>query len=250
MFTHEPGGAEGPNGPILAEEGIGEHAAASGKEGLEGILLFGGQVGDFSSEIGCTDGLVEALGGFAEGQAGKIDAPLLANDSQQGDVVLEQRDPERAHDNAATESEKSPNDRVNRQYQDYYTVFTPPSKHDILPLRQPNGLTGHAEGATIDGQWLRVRKALSPFIHLDMDENRQAELVGQLAERIQSWGLSGLVSVLLDALEPFAFVGGQLLWILQPTLGLLVDRDRIAEYAMMLERPEAYAQLRAQIKES
>jgi hypothetical protein len=83
-----------------------------------------------------------------------------------------------------------------------------------------------------------------------MDENRQAELVGQLTRRIQSWGLSGLVSVLLDALEPFAFVGGQLLWIAKPTLGLFVDGDRIAEYASILERPEAYDLLRAQIKES
>jgi len=83
-----------------------------------------------------------------------------------------------------------------------------------------------------------------------MDENRQAELVEQLARRIQSWGLSGLVGVLLDALKPFAFVGGQLLWIAQPTLGLLVDGDRIAEYAAMLEHPDVYDLLRAQIKES
>ena len=81
-------------------------------------------------------------------------------------------------------------------------------------------------------------------------ENRQAELAGQLARRIQRWGLGGPVSVILDALEPFAFVGGQLLWILQPTLGLLVNRERIAEFALMLERPEALRLLRAQLKES
>jgi hypothetical protein len=58
------------------------------------------------------------------------------------------------------------------------------------------------------------------------------------------------VSLLLDALEPFAFVGGQLLWILQPTLGLLIGAERIAEYALMLERPETVKLLRAQIEES
>jgi hypothetical protein len=83
-----------------------------------------------------------------------------------------------------------------------------------------------------------------------MDEIRQAELAGQLARRIQSRGLGGLATLILDALEPFAFIGGQLLWILQPTLGLVVDRDRIAEVAMLLEQPEAYDRLRTELRES
>lgn len=96
---------------------------------------------------------------------------------------------------------------------------------------------------------VKVRTARSPFTDVEMDGSRQEELAGQLARRIQSWGLSGLVSVLLDILEPFAFVGGQLLWVMKPTLGLLVDGNRIAEYAVMLERPEAYNLLREQITE-
>jgi hypothetical protein len=94
-----------------------------------------------------------------------------------------------------------------------------------------------------------VRKALSPYTDVEIDENRQAELVGQLARRIRGWGLSGPVSILLDTLEPFAFVGGQILWVIQPTLSLVVDGHRVAEYAVMLERPEAYKLLQAQIKE-
>jgi hypothetical protein len=250
MFAHQSGRAKRADGPISAQERIGHHLTTGSEEGLKGSQFVGGQVSHLGRQIHLTDRIIEALGRLPERETGKVNAPLLANHSQEGDIVLEQRNSERAHDSAVTKGDNSQYNRVDSDYQDYYTVFTPPSKHDILPLRQPNGLTGHAGRATIDGLWLRVRKALSPYIHLEMDENRQAELAGQLARRIQRWGLGGPVSVILDALEPFAFVGGQLLWILQPTLGLLVGSERIAEYALMLERPEGLKLLRAQLKES
>jgi hypothetical protein len=82
-----------------------------------------------------------------------------------------------------------------------------------------------------------------------MNESRQAELVDQMVERIQGWGVAGLVRTLLDGIRPLAFIGGQALWIAQPTLGVLMDTDKVADYARLLERPEAIDLLRTRLEE-
>lgn len=82
-----------------------------------------------------------------------------------------------------------------------------------------------------------------------MNESRQAELVDQIAERIQQWGAAGLVSALLDGIRPLAFVGGQALWVAQPALGMVMDTDKVADYARLLERPEAFDLLRTRLEE-
>lgn len=82
-----------------------------------------------------------------------------------------------------------------------------------------------------------------------MNESRQAELVDQIAERIQQWGATGLVSALLDGIRPLAFVGGQALWVAQPALGMVMDTDKVADYARLLERPETFDLLRARLEE-
>ncbi len=81
-----------------------------------------------------------------------------------------------------------------------------------------------------------------------MDEIRQAELVEQIAARIHRWGLGALAGVVLDVARPLAFVGGQALWVAQPALGTLMGREQVAEYAQLLERPEALTLLRAQLE--
>ena len=53
-----------------------------------------------------------------------------------------------------------------------------------------------------------------------MNDIRQAELVDQIVERVRHWGVTGLASALLDGIRPVAFLGGQALWVAQPTLGL------------------------------
>ena len=82
-----------------------------------------------------------------------------------------------------------------------------------------------------------------------MDEVRQTELVDRVAERVRRWGLSGLASALLDSLHPLAFVAGQLLWVAQPALDLVVGTDQVAEVARLLEQPETLSLLRARLEE-
>jgi len=82
-----------------------------------------------------------------------------------------------------------------------------------------------------------------------MNEFRQAELVNQIAERIRVWGATGLVSALLDAARPIAFIGGQMLWVAQPALSVFMDGEQVAEYARLLERPEALDLLRTRLEE-
>ncbi len=83
-----------------------------------------------------------------------------------------------------------------------------------------------------------------------MDKVRQKELVDQIAERIHRWGMSGLASIFLDAFRPLAFMGGQALWVAQPTLNLLMDNDQVADLAQLLEQPEALTMLRARLEEA
>jgi len=78
---------------------------------------------------------------------------------------------------------------------------------------------------------------------------RQEELVDQIAERIHRWNMSGLASTFLDAFRPLAFIGGQALWVAQPTLSLLINSDRLADLARLLEEPEALDLLLTRLEE-
>jgi hypothetical protein len=65
------------------------------------------------------------------------------------------------------------------------------------------------------------------------------DFVEQAAEAIRQHGLRLPALVVLEASRPFAFLGGQLLWVLQPTLGFLMPRVAIGEFARLLENPKA-----------
>lgn len=54
----------------------------------------------------------------------------------------------------------------------------------------------------------------------------------------------GLLNLCLDVLEPFGPFAAQFLYVLQPTLGLVLDRDRIGAWAHRLETPEGLESLR------
>lgn len=82
-----------------------------------------------------------------------------------------------------------------------------------------------------------------------MNEPVQIELVNQIVKRVQSWGAVSLVSALLDAGRPLAFLGGQALWVAQPALSVFMDPQRVADYAHLLERPEALDLLRSRLEE-
>lgn len=57
---------------------------------------------------------------------------------------------------------------------------------------------------------------------------------------------SEIVMALLEVLEPFSIFAAQLLWVAQPSLSILIDRERISGWAELLEDPQRIAQLREQ----
>ena len=74
----------------------------------------------------------------------------------------------------------------------------------------------------------------------DLEKQR---LVSQLADILCDRGLDSTVLIGLETGRPFAFLFGQLLWVLQPVMGLVMPRERIAQFAVILEDPKALNQL-------
>ena len=74
------------------------------------------------------------------------------------------------------------------------------------------------------------------------------EFVVQLADAICTHGLRLPVLAGLEAGRPFSFVGGQLLWLLQPFLGLVISREKIGQAARLMEEPEGIDELIDQLE--
>ena len=66
---------------------------------------------------------------------------------------------------------------------------------------------------------------------------------GALATAISTAGMAGPASTVLRMMRPVAWIGGQLLWVLQPLLGTLGVRHKnplsLPGFANLLEREEA-----------
>jgi hypothetical protein len=71
----------------------------------------------------------------------------------------------------------------------------------------------------------------------------QDVFLDRLADAVQRYGLRTPTLLALDAGRPLAFVGGQLLWLLQPALSLLVSGQHVAQLAQVLEKPETVSAL-------
>ena len=67
----------------------------------------------------------------------------------------------------------------------------------------------------------------------------QDVFLDRLADVVQRYGLRGPALMVLDAGRPLTFLGGQMLWLLQPALSLLVPGKQVAQLAHVLEKPEA-----------
>jgi len=67
------------------------------------------------------------------------------------------------------------------------------------------------------------------------------------ADHLRAARLDGPVGALLDAAEPLGPLGAQLLWIVQPALGLLLPREDVGALARLLDAPGGVAWLRAQL---
>lgn len=73
----------------------------------------------------------------------------------------------------------------------------------------------------------------------------------QATARWQVWlhrhGLEGLAGAFLEASEPLAPIGAQLLYVVQPVFGLVAPREAIGRWAKLLETPGGLAWLRARL---
>jgi hypothetical protein len=61
----------------------------------------------------------------------------------------------------------------------------------------------------------------------------------QVADRIRQLGFRLPVLTVLEAGRPLTFVAGQMLWLTQPALALVMPRDVLSQTAELLEDPEA-----------
>ena len=71
------------------------------------------------------------------------------------------------------------------------------------------------------------------------------KIVAQIERR--SWRLPALF--LLEAGQPLALLGGQLVWLSQPLLGLFWSRQTVASLAEFLETPGSVPRLIARLEE-
>ena len=76
----------------------------------------------------------------------------------------------------------------------------------------------------------------------------QDKFLDQLTDAICRKGLRNPALVILDAGGPFAFLGGQLLWLLQPTLSLFMSGQTVKQMAKLLEEPAAVTILTARLE--
>lgn len=72
--------------------------------------------------------------------------------------------------------------------------------------------------------------------------------VNQVVELLTRQGWRELALVALHAGRPFAFLGGQLLWVAQPALSLFISSTTIHQTVQLLEEPTMVAALIAQLE--
>ncbi len=63
-------------------------------------------------------------------------------------------------------------------------------------------------------------------------------------DRLQRWGVSGIVPALLDVLRPVGLVGSQLIIMAKPILTTFVAAEQIDQFTTLIEDPERLARLR------
>lgn len=77
--------------------------------------------------------------------------------------------------------------------------------------------------------------------------NESDAFVHTVADKISRHGWGSTVATLLENGQPLAFLGGQALWVAQPALTLLFDRETLRRLALLLEDPTAVDKLRQQL---
>lgn len=76
----------------------------------------------------------------------------------------------------------------------------------------------------------------------------QAPFLDQLAQQLRERGWRMPALVALEAGRPLAFLGGQLLWVLEPAITLLLPQNHVQQLAQCLEEPTAVSALIARLE--
>lgn len=104
-----------------------------------------------------------------------------------------------------------------------------------------------ANQTTVFRQFLARKKRMSePLILLEAPRplamthspNREL-LLDQIATTLKRRGLHSAALAVLEAGQPLAFVGSQVLWLAQPVLGLLWPDVAVSQLAKLMEDPAA-----------
>ncbi len=74
------------------------------------------------------------------------------------------------------------------------------------------------------------------------------EFVAETAVYIQQRGWTNLACFLLETGTPLAFVGGQMIWLAQPMLSLLLPSAQLERTALLLENPAALTALHKRLQ--
>lgn len=76
----------------------------------------------------------------------------------------------------------------------------------------------------------------------------QNAFVDQVAAALGRRGLQTPALIFLETGHPLTFLGGQLLWVAQPALSLIMSAEVVANLAHLLEEPEAVKALAAKLE--
>ncbi len=76
--------------------------------------------------------------------------------------------------------------------------------------------------------WTARRKGVTP-------DEREAQLIDQLADKLRGWGLAAPGVAFLEANKPFSFLGSQLLLFFQPMLSTFIRPAVTDEYVSLLQ---------------
>ncbi len=74
------------------------------------------------------------------------------------------------------------------------------------------------------------------------------QLIAEWARRLKRMGLSSTTLALLPLLRPLGALGSQFVWFGQPMVRGLADETLLTELALLLEDPEALAELEQQLE--
>jgi hypothetical protein len=82
-----------------------------------------------------------------------------------------------------------------------------------------------------------------------MDIHPAESATPEWVQQVRKRGLTNVLGVALDIIEPFGPLGAQLLWVAQPLLGLVVSRDVLGSMAQTLEAPDGIERLRQALED-